>query len=322
MFYHDKILLITGGNGFLGNYLKAEYRRRGAEHIFAPSSKEFDLRKIEDVRSLFAAVKQNYPGRKIIVIHLAASVGGIGANLLNPGKYFYDNIIMGVQLIEEARVNSVYKFVQLGTVCSYPKYTQVPFKEEDIWDGYPEETNAPYGVAKKALMLQIQSYKQQYDFNGINLVPVNLYGPNDNFHPEHSHVIPGLINKFYDATQTNEPFVKVWGTGSPSREFLYVEDAANAIAIATEKYEETTPINIGSGDEITIKNLVEKIAELFKYEGEIIWDNSRPDGQPRRCLDVSHAYEKFGFKAITGLDCGLEKTITWYKNNITNLTMK
>lgn len=315
MFFKDKVVILTGGSGFLGRYVLAELKSRGAENIFIPRSRDFDLRVAADISRMFQMVQQNYPDMPIIVIHMAAAVGGIGANMMNQGSFFYDNIMMGVQLIEESRRRNVYKFVQIGTVCSYPKYTPVPFKESDLWNGFPEETNAPYGIAKKALMQQIASYKSQYGFNGINLIPVNLYGPHDNFDPMTSHVIPGLIQKFSHAKSYRDKSVSVWGDGTPSREFLYVEDAARGIVSATELYDGAEPVNLGSGKEITIKDLVEIIAKKYDFEGEIIWDVSKPNGQPRRCLDTSRAWNEFGFRAEVDFEEGLDKTIAWYNDS-------
>lgn len=318
MYFKNKAIILTGGSGFLGRYVKDALEARGAVNIFIPRSKDFDLRVSADIDRMFHEVQESYPELPIIIIHLAASVGGIGANLLNQGTFLYDNIMMGAQLIEQARKHNVSKFVQIGTVCSYPKYTPVPFKESDLWNGYPEETNASYGIAKKTLLQQIISYRNQYGFNGINLIPVNLYGPHDNFDPLTSHVIPGLIQKFHFAKSNKEKFVTVWGDGTPSREFLYVEDAARAIVQATETYNSSDPVNLGSGEEITITKLVEKIAEKFDFKGEVIWDKSKPNGQPRRCLDTSKALAEFGFKAEIDFDLGLDKTIAWYKENQSN----
>jgi GDP-L-fucose synthase len=299
-------LMITGGDGFLGHNLVTALKQKGAQHIFVPTIEKYDLTRIE-------AVKQAYQdGRPDIVIHLAAKVGGIGINREKPGEFFYDNLMMGVQLMEQARLVGVEKFVSIGTICAYPKFTPVPFKEENLWDGYPEETNAPYGLAKKMLLVQGQAYRQQYNFNAIYLLPVNLYGPGDNFNPRSSHVIPALIKKCVDAINQGEQQIVAWGTGSASREFLYVEDAARAIALATEKYDKAEPVNLGSAMEITIKNLLGLIAELTGYQGEIIWDTSKPDGQPRRSLDTSRAKQEFGFEAKTNFHEGLRKTIDWY----------
>jgi GDP-L-fucose synthase len=308
-FFDKKRILVTGGNGFLGKSLVEKLRRRGAE-VYTPTARDYDLRDNTQVRKLFDDTNPE------IVIHLAAKVGGIGFNQKYPGELFYDNAIMGLQVMEAARIASVSKFVAIGTVCAYPKFTPVPFKELDLWNGYPEETNAPYGLAKKMMLVQSQAYRKQYGFNSIFLLPVNLYGPNDNFDLESSHVIPGLINKFYRAISKGEKEVEIWGTGSASREFLYVDDAAEAIVLATEKYNEPEPVNIGSGMEITIKDLVSKISEIMGFNGEIRWDATKPDGQPRRCLDVSKAEKEFGFKAKTRFEEGLRKTIGWYKAQV------
>ena len=300
-------VVVTGGAGFLGSYVVEKLKKRGCENIFVPRSRDFNLREKEAIIKLYQETQPN------IVIHLAAVVGGIGANRENPGKFFYDNLIMGVQLIEQARLFKVDKFVAIGTVCAYPKYTPVPFKEENLWNGYPEETNAPYGLAKKMLLVQSQAYRQQYGFNSIYLLPVNLYGPKDSFDPKSSHVIPALIKKCIDAIENKENQIVVWGTGKASREFLYVEDAAEAIILATEKYNKSEPVNIGSGMEITIKDLVELIVRLTGFNGEIVWDMTKPDGQPRRCLDTSKAEEEFSFKAKMGFEEGLKRTIEWYR---------
>ncbi len=302
----NKKIIVTGGAGFLGKHLVKKLVERGIskENIFIPRFHDYDLRKQDDIKRMFSDFKAD------IVIHLAAKVGGIGFNRENPGELFYDNIMMGVQLMEQARLNNIEKFVAIGTICAYPKFTPVPFKEENLWDGYPEETNAPYGLAKKMLLVQAQAYRQQYGFNSIFLLPVNLYGPGDNFNPESSHVIPALIKKCVDAKDK----ITVWGSGNASREFIYVEDAAEAIVLATEKYNKPEPINIGAGFEITIRDLVRKIAELTEFKGKIEWDSSKPDGQPRRMLDVSKAKKEFGFNAKTSFDEGLKKTIEWYKN--------
>jgi GDP-L-fucose synthase len=308
--FKNKKITVTGGAGFLGKFVVKKLEETGCQKIFIPEIEKYDLRNIVDIRKMY---KDSEPD---IVIHLAAVVGGIGANRENPGSFFYDNLIMGIQLIEEARVNNVEKFLALGTICAYPKFTPVPFKEENLWDGYPEETNAPYGLAKKMLLVQSQAYRQQYGFNSVFLLPVNLYGPGDNFDPKSSHVIPALIKKFYEAKKNNEREVLVWGTGKATREFLYVEDCAEAIVMAAEKYNKSDPVNIGAGFEISIKDLAEKIQEIFKYEGKIIWDNSKPDGQPRRCLDTSKALKEFGFTSKTSFNEGLKKTIDWYKKNV------
>jgi len=306
----SKRILLTGGSGFLGSNVVDELISRGVkrENIVIPRSKDLDLRKWENCLS---AVKDTD-----VVIHLAARVGGIGFNLKFPAELFYDNAIMGIQLMEAARQSGVDKFVAVGTVCAYPKFTPVPFKEENLWDGYPEETNAPYGVAKKALLVQAQSYRKQYGFNAIYLVPVNLYGPGDHFDPEDAHVIPALILKFFDAKLRGLEKVVAWGTGSPSREFLYVKDAARGIVMAAEGYDKGDPVNLGSGEEIRIKDLVYMIKEMVGYEGELEWDITRPDGQPKRKLDVSKAREEFGFESETSFKDGLTKTIEWYKENM------
>jgi len=306
-FWEGKKVTVTGGAGFLGSYVVEKLQQKKAK-VFIPKIEDYDLRKIENIKRMFDDFLPE------IVIHLAAVVGGIGANRQNPGKFFYDNIIMGVQLMEEARIRKVSKFVNIGTICSYPKFTPVPFKEEDLWNGYPEETNAPYGLAKKMLIVQSQAYRQQYGFNSINLLQVNLYGPRDNFEPQTSHVIPALIKKCFDAIENKEDRILVWGTGKPTREFLYVEDAAEGILLATEKYNKSEPINLGAGFEISIKDLVKLIAKLTGFKGKIVWDTTKPDGQPRRCLDTSKAEKEFGFKARTSFAEGLEKTIHWYRN--------
>ncbi|MFA5059042.1 MAG: GDP-L-fucose synthase [Candidatus Omnitrophota bacterium] len=306
-FWNIKKVVVTGGAGFLGQYVVTQLKEKKCRSIFVPRKKEFDLRCVDDIRLMLKRTKPD------IVIHLAASVGGIGANRANPGKFFYDNLIMGTQLMEESRVLGVKKFVALGTICAYPKLTQVPFKEKDIWNGYPEETNAPYGLAKKMLLVQSQAYRQQYGFNSIFLLPVNLYGPGDNFSPESSHVIPALIKKCVDAKLRKEKSITVWGTGKPTREFLYVKDAARAIIAAAEKYDKSDPVNIGAGFEISIRNLTHLIAELAGFKGRIVWDRSKPDGQPRRCLDVSLAKKEFSFTAKVNFRKGLKQTVAWYE---------
>lgn len=298
-------IVVTGGAGFLGTHLMVALKRHGATHIRALSSKDFDLRKNNASKKAVQDAD--------IVIHLAAKVGGIGFNRDHPAEMFYDNIMMGAQLMHEAWKAGVKKFVALGTICCYPKFTPVPFKEEELWNGYPEETNAPYGLAKKMLLVQAQSYRAQYGFNAIFLLPVNLYGPGDNFNPESSHVIPALIKKFEEAKEHKAPTVILWGTGKPTREFLYVDDAAEAITLATERYQKRDPVNIGAGFEISIKTLATKIQKLIGYRGDITWDTTKPDGQPRRKLDVSKAKREFGFEAKTNFDLGLRKTIDWYK---------
>lgn len=312
-YWQDKTVIVTGGAGFLGSHVVAQLTQVGCttKQILVPHKADYDLTQSNSVYRLYADAKAlgNHP---LVVIHMAATVGGIGANRANPGQFFYENIMMGVQMIEQARMAGVEKFVQLGTVCAYPKFTPVPFCEEDIWNGYPEETNAPYGIAKKALLVQLQSYRQQYGLNGIFLLPTNLYGPGDNFDPGSSHVIPALIKKCVDAVQSNAPYIEVWGTGSASREFLYVGDAARAIVLATENYNEGEPVNIGAHREITIRELVPLIAELTGFTGEIRWDTTKPDGQPRRCLDTSRAKNLFGFVAETDFREGLKETINYY----------
>ncbi|MGB8411576.1 MAG: GDP-L-fucose synthase [Candidatus Binatus sp.] len=303
----NKRIVVTGGAGFLGSHLVAELRRMGCRDIFVPRSSQYDLRKPEAVSRIYS------DARPEVVIHLAAVVGGIGANRENPGSFFYDNLLMGVELMEQARWRGVEKFVAIGTVCAYPKFTPVPFKEDDLWNGYPEETNAPYGLAKKMLLVQAQAYRQQYGLNAIYLLPVNLYGPRDSSDPAKSDVIPALIKKCVDAVEKNQRSIEVWGSGAASREFLYVEDCARAIALAAERYDKPDPVNLGAGREITIRQLVSLIAELTGFRGEILWDASKPDGQPRRCLDVSRAEREFGFHATTDFADGLRKTIEWYR---------
>lgn len=306
-FWTTRRVMVTGGGGFLGRHVVARLNAAGAQEVFVPRSADYDLRSGADITRALADARPD------IVIHLAAVVGGIGANRENPGRFFHDNAIMGIQLIEQARQAGVEKFVTIGTVCSYPKYTPVPFREDDIWNGYPEETNAPYGIAKKALLTQGQAYREQYGFNVIHLIPVNLYGPWDNFDPASSHVIPALIKKCIDARDANEPSIEVWGTGSASREFIYVEDAADGIVRGAERYNGAEPVNLGVGQEITIRDLVTLIVELTGFEGEIVWDASKPDGQPRRALDTSRARDSFGFTANTSFEHGLKRTIDWYE---------
>jgi GDP-L-fucose synthase len=309
--FENKRILITGGAGFLGSHIvKNLVETRGflEKQVVVLRSIDTDLRVYDNCRKAVENID--------IVIHLAAKVGGIGFNQQNPGTLFYDNIIMGAQLIEAARLAKVEKFVQIGTVCAYPKFTQPPFREEDLWNGYPEETNAPYGIAKKALLVMAQAYRHQYGMNIIYLLPVNLYGPKDNFDLNSSHVIPALIRKFVEATEKEEKEVEVWGTGQASREFLFVEDAAEAIILATEQYNKAEPVNLGTGKEIKIKDLVTLIARLTNFDGQIIWNTSKPDGQPRRCLDTSRAKLEFGFEAKTNFVEGLQKTIEWYRQNL------
>ena len=302
-------VMVTGGAGFLGSRVVDRLRAAGATGVVVPRSADYDLRERDAVRRLLA------DARPEVVIHLAAVVGGIGANRENPGRFFYENAIMGIELMEQSRLAGVAKFVGVGTVCSYPKFTPVPFREDDIWNGYPEETNAPYGLAKKMLLVQGQAYRAQYGFDAIHLVPVNLYGPGDNFDPASSHVIPALIRKCLEARDRGDAFVEVWGTGAASREFLYVDDAAEGIALATERYDGDEPVNLGVGHEITIRELVETIARLSGFEGEIRWDATKPDGQPRRALDTSRARERFGFVAHTSFEDGLRRTIAWYEGH-------
>jgi len=298
---------VTGGAGFLGSLVVRKMRERGAREVFVPRSSDYDLTQADAIRDLYDDARPD------VVIHLAAVVGGIGANRERPGEFFYKNLMMGVQLVEEARVRGVEKFVAIGTICAYPKFAPVPFREADLWDGYPEETNAPYGLAKKMLLVQCQAYREQYGFNGIFLLPVNLYGPGDNFDPGSSHVIPALIKKCVDAREAGEDHITAWGTGNVSREFIYVEDAAEGILLASEHYDKPEPVNIGTGSEITIRDLAGLIARLTGFTGRIEWDSSKPDGQPRRCLDTSRAAEEFGFQAQMPFEEGLRKTIEWYE---------
>jgi GDP-L-fucose synthase len=305
-FWVNKRVLVTGGAGFLGSHVVDKLRARGCSQIVVPRSKEYDLCDKDAIVTLLHEAKPH------LIIHLAAIVGGIGANRQHPGKFFYDNAIMGIQMIEQARRFGVEKFVCVGTVCSYPKYTPVPFKEVDLWEGYPEETNAPYGLAKKMLLVQLQAYRQEYAFNGVYVVPVNLYGPRDNFDLETSHVIPALMRKCVEAKRQGESHILAWGSGEVTREFLYVEDAAEGILLAAERYEQSAPVNLGSGQEIKIRDLANLIREVTGFQGTIEWDTSRPDGQPRRCLDTTVAWQAFGFRAATPLRDGIEKTMQWY----------
>jgi len=298
--------LVTGGAGFLGSFLVEKLKERGCDHIFIPRGKDYNLVEMEAVKKVYEDAKPD------IVIHLAARVGGIGANRAHPGEFFYDNLMMGVQMMEVGRQVGIEKFVAIGTICAYPKFTPVPFNEKNLWEGYPEETNAPYGLAKKMLLVQAQAYQQQYNFNAIYLLPVNLYGPGDNFDLETSHVIPAIIRKCIEAKQRDEGEITVWGTGKATREFLYVEDAAEGILLASEKYNKPEPVNLGAGYEIVISDLITLISELVDFKGEVIWETSKPDGQPRRCLDTSRAEREFGFKAKISLEEGLEKTIKWF----------
>ncbi len=300
-------IVITGGAGFLGKVVQRTLRARGYRELFIPTFEEFDLRKESDIRRMYAEMRPD------VVIHLAAVVGGIGANRENPGRFFYENAIMGIQLIELGRQVGVKKMVVIGTICAYPKFAPVPFREDDLWSGYPEETNAPYGVAKKALLVQLQAYREQYGMNGVFLLPVNLYGPGDNFDPASSHVIPALVKKCVDAKRSGAAQIEVWGDGSATREFIYVDDAAEGIVLATERYDDPEPVNIGAGFEIPIRELVALIVRLTGYEGKVVWDTSKPNGQPRRMLDVSRARERFGFEAKVGFEEGLRRTIAWYE---------
>ena len=301
-------IVVTGGAGFLGRRLQAALREAGAsdDRVLVPTIENYDLTREADVERMYADT------RPTVVIHLAAEVGGIGANRASPGRFFYANMAMGLHLIEHARRAGLAKFVQIGTICAYPKFTPVPFREEELWNGYPEETNAPYGIAKKALLVMLQAYRQQYGLNGIYLLPVNLYGPGDNFDPRTSHVIPALIRKFVEARDSGEPQVVVWGTGSATREFLYVDDCARAIVLAAERYDGPEPVNVGAGFEISIRDLAEKIRDLTGYTGRIVWDTTKPDGQPRRCLDTTRAAELFGFRAEMDFEEGLRRTVTWW----------
>ncbi len=303
---HQRIT-ITGGRGFLGKHLLQAFAQRGCDRVLVADLPEFNLTRPEDIRRLYDEQQPD------IVVHLAAKVGGIGFNQENPGSLFYENIMMGVPLLHEAYLRKISKFVALGTICAYPKFTPVPFKEDDLWNGYPEETNAPYGLAKKMMLVQSQSYRQQYGFNSIFLLPVNLYGPGDNFDPRSSHVIPALIKKCVDAVRQGDKEIVVWGTGRATREFFYVEDAAEAIVLATEKYDKSEPVNIGAGFEISIRDLVALIVELTGFQGRIVWDESKPDGQPRRMLDTARAFREFGFRAKTDFRTGLANTIAWYR---------
>jgi GDP-L-fucose synthase len=298
--------MVTGGGGFLGQAIVRRLQTAGAHAIFVPRSRDYDLRTKDGIDRAFA------DGRPQLVIHAAAVVGGIGANQENPGRFFYENAIMGIQLMEQARLAGVEKFVTIGTVCAYPRFTPVPFREDDLWNGYPEETNAPYGLAKRMLLVQGQAYRQQYGFNAIYLLPVNLYGPGDNFDPRSSHVIPALIRKCVDAVVVGVDHIDAWGTGTASREFLYVDDAAEGIVLAAERYDGPEPVNLGTGQEITIGRLVELIAEVTGFTGEVRWDATKPDGQPRRALDTSRARERFGFSAKTSFEHGLQRTAAWY----------
>lgn len=309
-FWSDKRVVVTGGAGFLGSFLVEHLRAKGCRAVVVPRSKDYDLVEMDAVRRLYADAKPD------VVIHLAARVGGIGANQANPGRFFYDNLMMGTQLIEVGRQLGVKKFVAIGTICAYPKYAPIPFKEDDLWAGFPEETNAPYGLAKKMMLVQSQAYRQQYGFNSIVLFPVNLYGPRDNFDLETSHVIPALIRKCAEAQQKGNPEIVLWGDGTPTREFLYVEDAAEGILLAAEQYNDSRPLNLGTGEEISIKNLAGIIAAEVGFHGRILWDPTKPNGQPRRCLDISRIKQTIGFQPTHSLRDGLKKTIRWYRANL------
>ena len=308
-FWEGKRFCVTGGAGFLGKVVVSKLKQRGAQEVFVPMIEDYDLVNPDDIRRMLEDAKPD------VIIHLAAHVGGIGANREHPAEFFYDNLMMGVQLMHQAWQRGVEKFVAIGTVCAYPKFTPVPFSEDDIWNGYPEETNAPYGLAKKMLLVQAQAYREQYGFNAVFLLPVNLYGPGDNFNPKSSHVIPALIRKCIEARDEGLEEVVVWGDGSPTREFLYVEDAAEGILRATELYNKSDPVNLGSGYEISIKDLAELIARLTRFEGKLVWDSTKPNGQPRRALDTSRALNEFGFKAAVNFEEGLRSTVGWYEEN-------
>lgn len=306
-FWSRQRVVVTGGGGFLGGYVIDRLQARGPQQLFAPRKAEYDLRQLEAVQRLYEDTRPS------LVIHLAAVVGGIGANRERPGEFFYDNLMMGAQLLEQARLAGVDKFVAIGTVCGYPKFAPIPFREDDLWNGYPEETNAPYGLAKKMLLVQSQAYRAQYGYNSLFLLPVNLYGPRDNFDPRSSHVIPALIKKCVEAVARGDDEIVVWGDGSPTREFVYVEDAAEGIVLAAERYNASDPVNIGSGFEISIKDLVERIAEYAGFRGRLVWDTSKPNGQPRRRLDTSRAEQAFGFRARVAFEEGLRRTVDWYR---------
>jgi GDP-L-fucose synthase len=320
-FWKDKRVIVTGGAGFLGSFVIEKLKARGAAEIFVPRIEQYDLVQVEDIRRVLAdsgvTAKQDSstPQLKTIIIHLAALAGGIGANQDRPADFFYINLMMGVQLMHEAWLSGVDKFVAIGTICAYPKFTPLPFREENLWDGYPEETNAPYGLAKKMLLVQSQAYREQHGFNAIYLLPVNLYGPGDNFNLQTSHVIPALIRKCLDAQERGDEQVILWGDGTPTREFLYVEDAAEGILLAAERYNDSEPVNLGSSMEISIRELAELIARLTGFEGQFVWDTSKPNGQPRRALDTSRAEQYFGFRAQMPFEEGLKRTIAWYRNN-------
>jgi len=314
-FWQEKRVIVTGGGGFLGSFVVEKLKERGATDIFIPRKKDYDLTQHEAIERLYVDSLKGVDPKNVVIIHLAANVGGIGANLEHPAEFFYDNMIMGVELMHQAYKHGVGKFVATGTVCAYPKFTPVPFKEDAIWDGYPEETNAPYGLAKKMMLVQAQTYRQQYGFNAIYLLPVNLYGPRDNFNLQTSHVIPALIRKAVEAQDRGDKELPAWGDGSPTREFLYVEDAADGIITAAEKYNGDLPVNLGSGYEISIKDLTEMIIKMTGFKGELVWQTDKPNGQPRRGLDVSRAKELFGWSAQVPFEEGMRRTIEWFKAN-------
>jgi GDP-L-fucose synthase len=315
-FWNNKKVVVTGGAGFLGSFVIAKLKERGATDIYVPTIEEYDLTDRDSIRRLYdLTLADGFDASKMVLIHLAAHVGGIGANREHPAEFFYDNLVMGVELMHQAWQRGVGKFVAIGTVCAYPKFTPVPFKEDDLWMGYPEETNAPYGLAKKMLLVQAQAYRQQYGFNAIYLLPVNLYGPRDNFNPASSHVVPALIRKAAEAQEKGEKEIIVWGDGSPTREFLFVEDAADGIVTAAEKYNGAEPVNLGSGYEISIKELAEMICRMAGFQGRLVWDTTKPNGQPRRGLDVSRAKEYFGWSAQVPFEEGMRRTIDWFKQN-------
>ena len=314
-FWQNKRVILTGGAGFLGSFVTEKLKQRGATDIFIPRIENYNLVEPNDIRRMYVDALKGIDPKDVVIIHLAANVGGIGANREHPAEFFYDNLMMGVEMMHRAWKNGVGKFVAIGTVCAYPKFTPVPFREDDLWSGYPEETNAPYGLAKKMMLVQAQSYRQQYGFNAIFLLPVNLYGPRDNFNLATSHVIPALIRKAVEAKERGDKELFAWGDGSPTREFLYVEDAADAIVAAAEKYNGDLPVNLGSGYEISIKNLTEMIVKMTGFEGKLTWQTDKPNGQPRRGLDVSRAKELFGWGAQVPFEEGMRRTIEWFKEN-------